>query len=52
LIFGALSIIVKNRIREIKGRNVKKKKSQSIFSISHISTSEQKANSAQNAGAA
>ena len=46
LIFGALSIIVKNRIREIKGRNVKKKKSQSIFSISHISTSEQKANSA------
>ena len=31
LIFGALSIIVKNRIREIKGRNVKKKKSQSIF---------------------
>ena len=43
MIFGALSIIVKNRIREIKGRNVKKKKSQSIFlkaggfyAISHI----------------
>jgi len=46
LIFGALSIIVKNRIREIKGRNVKKKKSQSIFSIFHISIREQKANSA------
>jgi len=37
LIFGALSIIVKNRIREIKGRNVKKEeKSVYIFNFPYF----------------